>query len=153
MQCRTHLLAAIIVAFLLVHNFSIPDPILFFIIFCFATLLPDIDHPESKLGKKIWPFSLLINIFFGHRGILHSIFIPLAFVIIGYIVKLPWIGIALAGGYIVHLCMDMLTLSGIRFLGIGKPIRGFIRTGGVVEIILFFVLLLLFILIILKTIT
>lgn len=150
MQFRTHLLAAIIVAFLIIQNGNIPNPILFFIIFCSATLLPDIDLPESKLGKKIWPFSLIINIFFGHRGILHSIFIPLAFVIIGYIVNLPWIGIALAGGYIVHLCMDMLTPSGIRFLGIGKPVRGFIKTGGALEIVFFFALLLIFIFIVLK---
>src|SRR3989344_9482222 len=99
----THLLFAAILAFLLVNIFSFSHPILFFLLFCFAALLPDIDHPGSLLGKKIWPLSSVISFFFWHRGFLHSLFLPLAFLLLGWYFDSFWIGLALAGGYIAHL--------------------------------------------------
>ena len=145
MRGFTHLLLATLFALFFAPFFSFEKYIVFFALFVFAALLPDIDHPGSMLGKKLWPFSLLISFFFGHRGLLHSVFVPAGFLFLGWYFGLFWIGLALAGGYISHLIGDSLTVSGVQPFGIGPRFRGFIRTGGVLEF--FFMLgLLLFLL-------
>lgn len=37
-----------------------------------GSLLPDIDHPQSYLGRRLTPLSVPIFKLFGHRGITHS---------------------------------------------------------------------------------
>ena len=145
MRGFTHLLLAVLFVLPFAGFFSFGRYVLFFTIFLFAALLPDIDHPGSLLGKKLWPFSLLISLFFGHRGLFHSILLPLAFLFFGWYFSLFWIGLALAGGYISHLIGDSLTVSGVKPLGIGPKLRGFIRTGGLLEFF-FMILLLVFLL-------
>ena len=49
-----------------------------------GSLLPDIDHPSSYLGKRHKMVSGVTNKAFGHRGITHSL---LGFILIGIIVK------------------------------------------------------------------
>lgn len=147
----THIVFAAVCAFFLVNLFSFSHPVHFFLLFCFAALLPDIDHPKSILGRKIWPFSLLISFFFGHRGLLHSIFVPVFFLGLGYYFNVFWIGLAIAGGYCAHLITDALTVSGIRPFWFGPKVRGIVRTGGLLEIVFLFLLLLLFVGVFLKT--
>jgi len=141
----THVLFAAVFAFLLVNFFSFSYPVHFFLLFCFAALLPDVDHPGSTLGKKIWPLSWVISLFFGHRGFLHSVFIPIAFLFLGWYFHLLWVGIAIAGGYCAHLVSDALTLSGIRPFWFGPKVRGIIRTAGFLEMLFFFLMLVFFI--------
>ena len=145
MKGTTHLLVAVVFALLFAPFFSFGKYTLFFTIFLFAALLPDIDHPGSLLGKRLWPLSSLLSLFFGHRGFLHSIFIPLAFLFLGWYFHILWIGIALAGGYMSHLFADSLTVSGIKPFGVGPKVMGFIRTGGLLEFF-FMILLLVFLL-------
>jgi len=107
----------------------------------FGALLPDIDHPSSTIGRRVWPVSLLISGVFGHRGITHSLFAVAA--ILGgaafYQSSMPdWI-IAMATGYLSHLAADWLTPSGIPLLWPNRckfasphPIR----TGGIGEFML-----------------
>ncbi|MDP3727893.1 MAG: metal-dependent hydrolase [bacterium] len=141
----THLLFAVVFAFLFVNIFSFSHPIIFFLLFCFAALLPDVDHPGSTLGRKIWPLSSVISFFFGHRGFLHSIFVPLGFLALGYYLDVFWIGAAIAGGYCAHLVSDALTLSGIRPFWLGPKVRGIVKTGGLLEMVFFFLMLVFFV--------
>ncbi len=141
MLSKTHLLFAIIVGIIILKLFNFPHPYLFLLIFCFFTLLPDIDSPNSKLGRKIWPISSLLKLFLGHRGIMHSIFIPLAIVLTSWHYGYLWIGYAAAGGYFLHLLVDATTVGGIKFFGpFGKKTKGFLRTGGFIESIIFLAL-------------
>ncbi len=140
----THVLFAAVFAFLLVNIFSFSHPVHFFLLFCFSALLPDIDHTRSILGKKIWPLSCVISFFFGHRGLLHSIFVPVIFLGLGYYFDVFWIGLAIAGGYCTHLMGDAFTFSGVRPFWFGLKIKGIIRTGGLLEMLFFFLLFLLF---------
>ena len=43
------------------------------------SILPDVDHPKSTIGKIFKPLSQLLNRHFGHRTFTHSVFcwIPL----------------------------------------------------------------------------
>jgi inner membrane protein len=145
MLYKTHLLAALIVSLFIIEFFNVGNPIIFVFLFCFATLLPDIDSPKSKLGRQARILSTLLAYIFGHRGFLHSIWIPLALLLGLWYLGYPIYGFAFFGGYITHLIVDGLTLGGIKWLGFGKRRRGFFKTGGIAELGVFILLLLLLI--------
>lgn len=99
-----------------------------------AALLPDIDHPQSLLGRRLWPVAWTINQVMGHRGALHSL-AALLLVSAAASVMLPDWWIVIAAGYASHLAADALTVSGVPLLW---PIRARIRllgirTGGIIE--------------------
>jgi inner membrane protein len=101
-----------------------------------GALLPDIDHPKSWVGKRVWPVSLLCSRFFGHRGMTHSL------IAVGGCLALllsNWLSVAIAGplvvGYLSHLAADLLTPGGLR---LAWPLKGvwslpLCRTGSPFE--------------------
>jgi inner membrane protein len=90
-----------------------------------GSLLPDIDHPKSWVGRRTRPISTAIAATFSHRGITHS-----AIAVIGLTTLLLHAGYRRAGvsalivGYLSHLAADMLTPQGLR---LAWPLR---RTWG-----------------------
>lgn len=96
-----------------------------------GSLLPDIDHSGSALGKTV-PF---VSKLFKHRGITHS----LLMLIICWFLLSPYIAIGVAS----HILLDMLTKQGVKLLWPLPisikffPIANLIRTGGVFEKLLF----------------
>ncbi|MBI2107449.1 metal-dependent hydrolase [Candidatus Woesearchaeota archaeon] len=149
MLARTHLAFALLIGLLTFSYFNL-NPILFIIIMSLTSFLPDIDHPKSKIGRKIKILSYPINFVFGHRGFFHSIFVAfgLSFAI-WYFFGNYYIPFFI--GFVSHLIGDALTVQGVNFIYPFKELRvkGFITTGGVLENILFFVFILLIILILL----
>lgn len=97
-------------------------------------ILPDIDTPNSyisNVGKKniiffvLWLpvkiFSILINKIFGHRGLVHTVFLAVAFSFPMLFLRLPLVSpvilfISALAGYLSHLLCDMTTKSGVRVL-------------------------------------
>lgn len=89
-------------------------------------LLPDTDLPTSKLGRKIYPISWLINKMFGHRGFTHSILCAILVSVMFYLPVIYYpdilgityrqIVIGISAGYISHLLLDMSTTSGVPLL-------------------------------------
>jgi inner membrane protein len=94
-----------------------------------GSLLPDIDHPQSYLGRRTIPLSVLINKCFGHRGFTHSI---LSLTLLG-VASAVWWGSnplffgGLLIGYFSHLLGDMTTVSGIPLLYPKKKRYGFVK--------------------------
>lgn len=94
----------------------------------FGSLLPDIDEPNSFIGKKVWLLSKLIKFTTGHRGIFHTLIITLIFPLIYFLtkdneifLKLSWLPyqniiIGLTIGYLSHLLMDSMTEMGVPLL-------------------------------------
>jgi len=80
-----------------------------------GALLPDVDHPQSWVGRRTRPLSTLIAAVLGHRGVTHS-----ALAVAGLVVLLAQAGArrltadALAIGYLSHLAADLLTPRGLR---------------------------------------
>jgi inner membrane protein len=101
-----------------------------------GALLPDIDHPSSWVGRRVWVVSRPLAAMIGHRGVTHSlvaVFACLAF--------LRWQGVSravvdpLVVGYLSHLGADLMTTSGLR---LAWPLRqrqaiGLCRTGSLGE--------------------
>ena len=140
---RTHLAFSLLIALLIITFFNIQDKIYFMIILVLASSFPDIDSDKSKIGRRFPIFSKLINLFFGHRGIFHSIFPPLILLFTFWYFDLFYIGLAIFIGYLTHLIADSITLEGINFLYPFSSfrIKGLIRTGSLIESLLFFILL------------
>lgn len=103
-----------------------------------GSLLPDVDHPQSWVGRLAWPVSRVLASALGHRGVTHS-----AIAVLGLVALLMQTGhrrgevAALAVGYLSHLAADMLTPRGLR---LAWPLRGswgvpLCRTGSAMEVV------------------
>jgi len=142
MRNQTHLLFALLfgIVYFKYAAFSTQiASILFSIGLLIGYLLPDIDEPKSTISKKIPITSKILSIFTRHRGIFHTIWVPISIYALSSILPLPQIFIGLAIGYASHLTADMLTASGIApFYPLTRfKIKGLVKTGSVLEAILF----------------
>lgn len=98
-----------------------------------GSLLPDIDHPKSWIGRRLKVVSVPIAMIFGHRGITHSLV-----AVAGCIAVLRWdsdhwrVALPLVVGYVSHLAADLFTPAG---LCLTWPLRRtfalpIVKTGG-----------------------
>lgn len=141
---RTHLIFSFLIGLLIINSFDIQNKIIFIAILLIASIIPDIDSYKSKIGKKVKPISFLLNLFFMHRGMFHSLFL---LTLISFVIALVKTELAIAFfiGYLSHLALDSLTPEGITLFYpfSRKRTKGFIRTGSLFENIFFILLLVL----------
>ena len=87
-----------------------------------GSLLPDIDHPKSWVGRRVRPLSTCIGAILGHRGATHSL---LAVAGCGWLLFHDGTPRAVAApvlvGYLSHLAGDLLTPRGLR---LAWPLKG-----------------------------
>lgn len=141
---RTHAAFGFLIGLLSLNYLNVPNVYIYMALIFIAATIPDIDKSDSKIGKRVHTLSWFIEKTFGHRNLFHSIF-PLVAIFLIFFYFLGWnvVGIALLIGYGSHLFIDSFT-----YMGIGlfhpvhkKRITGFIKTGGIIEHLLFFLLL------------
>lgn len=78
-----------------------------------GSLLPDIDHPNSKINKYN-PLSSLISKFIRHRTLTHSLLWMVIVSLAGVILKFNTQAIlGLNIGMLSHLILDMMAVSGV----------------------------------------
>ena len=132
MLIRTHL--AIAIFFILLFLNSVEHQMVFVIVTLIATFIPDIDSRFSKLGRK--KLARILQFFTKHRGIIHS-FTFLILITLGFALFLPIVALPFFLGYSLHLLADSFTLDGIDpFYPWKKKTKGFITTGGKVEVMI-----------------
>lgn len=129
---KTHLMFSLLIGLLIFKYFNL-NPYVFIIVIVLAGSLPDIDHTKSKIGRRLFLFSWIINLIFGHRKLIHSIifatFLSLAIRIFFGDYWAPFYI-----GYLSHLFLDLLTKQGLQvFYPYNFKISGFIKTNGLVE--------------------
>ncbi|CUX97277.1 metal-dependent hydrolase [Candidatus Hoaglandella endobia] len=84
-------------------------------------LLPDLDHPKSLLGQRLFWLSVPIAYIFGHRGFTHS-FMAIIAGILFFTLCLPQefipldVYYAMIIGYSSHIMADILTPAGVPLL-------------------------------------
>ena len=138
MMYHTHFAFGLLFALLSLFFIHPSNRYIFIAIVVFSSLLPDLDHKSSFINNKLRifkPFTYFIK----HRGILHSIWIPLAlWLIIDFGFNSRY-GSAVFIGYLSHLFADGLTKMGINMVHPLKQLRiqGFIETGSVLEHLVF----------------
>lgn len=149
MLFRTHLLFALFLS-IIFWKINLFQNKVFLFVLIIAAIFSDIDFPKSRIGKKTGILSNVINLFFGHRGFFHSMTFLIIFSVILLFLKISFSIILLFFiGYLSHLFLDSLTLEGIYpFWPLKLRIRGFIKTGGLLEnlffLTIFFILIFLF---------
>lgn len=139
MLIRTHL--TITAFFILLLFNSVENKLIFILVALIATYIPDVDSRKSKLGKHI--LFRPLQWFTKHRGVLHSFSF---LIVVSFILYLFFSYSVLFGfilGYGLHLLADCLTIQGIRiFYPLKGKISGFIKSGGIIETIIFILFLL-----------
>lgn len=110
-----------------------------------GALLPDIDHPQSSIGRVFFFLSIPINSKFGHRGLTHAYIVYIPFVIAGFFFSefLMWLAI----GAISHIVIDCSNVSGVKAYipftqrtAVNFKDEWRIRTGSTPEIFVFIVI-------------
>jgi inner membrane protein len=138
MLFRTHIVFSLAVYFLLSYYIVMPFYVLIFVLL--ATAFVDIDVKNSKFGNRWYfrPFQWLVK----HRGVLHSLIFGLFLSLILAGVSM-WAGFGFFVGYLSHLFLDCFTRGGVGlFWPLKFKIKGFVRSGGITEDVVFVLLLL-----------
>ena len=132
MMFKTHLMFGLFLSLLFFSYFDL-NPFIFIIVLVFCSILPDIDHGKSWIGRKLRIISWITNFIFGHRKLIHSIIFT---TIIAFLIRnffgLYWVPFYL--GYLSHIFLDILTKQGVYlFYPSNFKINGFIKTNGIIE--------------------
>ena len=91
----------------------------FLVVAIFASLLPDIDHTKSIIGKIFFPIAKHLDKNFGHRTITHSLTFLVPSVFVVAFIERGLVSTDLTYTYVYffgvlsHLILDMLTVQGI----------------------------------------
>ncbi len=143
MKGHTHIIFAVVLGTLYFDYFSSGNWLLklgFALTLVFGALIPDVDQPQSTMGRKHPWLNKLSD---KHRGIFHSIWIPVIIFLIAHFVISRFFSVPtllLMGffiGYGSHLLADSFTIQGtapLHPLHKGR-IKGLIRTGSILETI------------------
>jgi len=96
-----------------------------------TALLPDIDEPNSTIGRRVPLVSSLVNLALGHRGYTHTLIFAAG--VAGAVgLAFGWhYALMSFVGILLHILTDCATVSGcMPFLPFSKKrIRGTIKTG------------------------
>lgn len=131
MMGRTHMLFGFLVGLFAIGILHPSNQILFIFLVVLGALLPDIDHPESKVGSKV----KIVGKMFEHRGFFHSLFAVVLFVVPFWYFTSRIYAYAILIGVVSHLAADVISHMGIMpFAPLSKlKLRGFIKTNSVGE--------------------
>ena len=110
MMAPTHKGFGILLALVLINDFSLIG----LVIASFGSLMPDIDHPQSVLGRYVKPLGRYLS----HRGFTHSLigFMSFSVLLLAPVyyfeinIKYSYFFMV---GYASHLIADMMNVSGI----------------------------------------
>lgn len=135
-MARTHAAFGFLKGLLVMSFLNPANQILFMIMVVFGSLFPDIDHPKAKIGSKV----KIVGWLFEHRGFFHSVFALFLFsLLIFFLLKQKIYFWAFGTGFLSHMILDALNHKGIMPLHplSKKRVKGFIKTNGFTENILF----------------
>ncbi|MCE4950557.1 hypothetical protein BUZ46_09330 [Staphylococcus hominis] len=119
MTGKTHVAAGLLVGAMTVDHYH-TDLFSTVTVICLAisgSLLPDICHTRSKIGRQFKILSLLVSTIFGHRTFTHSL---LFLGMIGFLLILiqtpTYYLVTIIGAMASHVILDMLTPRGVKLL-------------------------------------
>lgn len=106
-----------------------------------GSLMPDIDHPDSQIGRLLWPISQPVARLLGRRGVTHSLLLVAALAALAHHLEPPSreLAVAFGIGYGLHIAADLLNQRGVALLfplqaRFRAPVT--VRTGGAGEAVI-----------------
>ena len=103
-----------------------------------SSLLPDICHTQSRIGRRFKVLSFFVRILFGHRTFTHSLLFISIIGILLYIIQTPeYYLVSIILGLLSHVILDILTPKGVKLfyplpLNVVSPLH--FKTGGLVDL-------------------
>ena len=99
-------------------NINIFGNPIYLVVTIFCSILPDIDHTKSIIGKCFYPLSKYISKHYGHRTITHSVWFLISVIIISYFIDKLFLDnynltLIISFSLFSHLLFDMMTMQGI----------------------------------------
>src|SRR5699024_2158174 len=92
-----------------------------------GSVVPDICHTKSYIGRRLPIISFIFSIIFGHRSFTHSLlFLLLNFMILDIIAVPTVFIVSYAVGILSHLILDMMTKKGLSYF---YPFKNLISLG------------------------
>ncbi|TWI58992.1 metal-dependent hydrolase [Halalkalibacter nanhaiisediminis] len=121
MKGTTHIIGGLAAAAITTHTFNVPvqEPIIFYTAALFGSVIPDICHPKSMVGRMIPIISISLGRIFGHRTITHSLLFVLVTMWLLSLVTFQNaadIQTGLVAGIISHIILDAMTPRGVKLL-------------------------------------
>ncbi|MCD6157131.1 MAG: metal-dependent hydrolase [Euryarchaeota archaeon] len=146
MMWITHVVFGLFLYIIAVHLGFLPYETSYFVIVGIASLIPDIDHPGSKISKLLRLKKISEKL--THRGFLHSAYPALLLFLGAYLLacysgfseKAITVGMLLVIGYVSHLVLDSLNPTGVKWIYPRAKVRGPIKTGSYGELAILFVI-------------
>ncbi|MDM5338516.1 metal-dependent hydrolase [Fictibacillus enclensis] len=115
MKYKTHIAFSLAIGAGVANIIAIPFSIGYVAGLTLGSLLPDIDEPNSYIGRRSLGISSLINKRLGHRGLTHSLTIWLVFLV--YCSIFPtYFTLGLTLGYLFHIIGDFFSVSSVPLL-------------------------------------
>lgn len=120
MTAPNHILGGIATVgiFASISGINILSRPIYLAIITIATLLPDIDHTRSLIGKLFYPIAKPLNRRFGHRTITHSLIFTISITLLvqlilqAFEINGPYAAL-FGAAYSSHLVFDMMTIQGV----------------------------------------
>lgn len=140
MTGKTHISCGLLIGTLAV-NYYHPDlfnSITTVVLAVGGSMLPDICHTQSKIGRRFKFLSFIVRTLFGHRTFTHSLLFTLLMALLLTSIHTPEMYFtAFIGGMASHIILDMLTPRGVKLLyplplSVKLPIQ--FKTGGMVDL-------------------
>jgi inner membrane protein len=109
-----------------------------------GSLLPDIDHPNSYIGRRSFGLANIIYNLCGHRGITHSLIMWILIFFPAMVLFHPNLFVlGLTIGYFAHILGDCFSVSGVAvlypFSQEKLPVPITYKTGGFGETLIFII--------------
>lgn len=138
MMGRTHLVVGVLCGLLLERALAPANVNAYYAFVMIGALLPDIDHQGSTINR-ILPLTRYAAKVMHHRGIFHTIFLPVVISLIGTLTGYVMYSLYVVIGYMSHLLSDSLTEQGVNWLHpfSEERIHGPIHTGTWMEYCVF----------------
>lgn len=140
MTGKTHASCGMLVGALTTQYFQtdIFSSVTVIILATLASLLPDICHTQSKIGRRFKVISFFVRLIFGHRTFTHSILFIAIIAFLLQIIQTPnYYMAAIIIGLVSHVILDMITPRGVKLFyplpfNVKTPIQ--FKTGGLVDL-------------------
>lgn len=140
MTGKTHASCGMLVGALTTQYFQtdIFSSVTVIILATLASLLPDICHTQSKIGRRFKVISFFVRLIFGHRTFTHSILFIAIIAFLLQIIQTPnYYMAAIIIGLVSHVILDMINQKAwnyfIRYRLMWRH-RFNLKTGGLVDL-------------------
>lgn len=148
MRYKTHIVSSLTLGAGISIAFNYPFHIGYVMGLTFGSLLPDIDEPNSYIGRRSFGIASYVKRKYGHRGITHSLFAWILLTLFCLLYPSP-LTIGISCGYLFHLMGDFFSVQSIPVLAPYSykrlKFRFAYKTGSLTEdILLYFFTFLLF---------